>query len=60
MLFLVKVSEPKVHVQGILGVQCTCEMQNRKTTVTVPFFSLEVFLWPDVLAFSPYEITAPS
>ena len=66
LLFLVKVSEkrrrsavyPTVHVQEIVGVQCSCEIKNRKTTV--PISSLEVFLWPDVLAFLLYEITAPS
>ena len=50
---------PMVHVQEIVGVQCNCEIKKRKTTV--PISSLqEVFLWPDVLAFFLYEVTAPS
>ena len=51
--------DPMVNVQEIVGVQCSCEIKNRKTTV--PISSLqEVFLWPDVLAFFLYEVTAPS
>ena len=39
-----------------MGVQRSCETQNRKTTV--PISSMEVLLWPDVLAFFLFEVTA--